>query len=692
MKKRTFFKSFMAVVMLAISMGVSAQNTLSGTCPGYCNPTGAGATATATDAFYMTVNTEANGDVTISILGVPNNTTTAFRNEGWQNGRVELLTVNGDANTGNKYFTRTISSDKKTITLVKQSDISAGASIEINQILEYKTADSGDESNLWPTIDLVFTYGTNCSFAQTPLAAPSITNIDADKKITFSPVTNAASYMADVFRDDALVYSQIVSSGDVINYTPTLTYNYTVKLKSISNDILYTNSVYSTGYTWHLEAGVVTLDPSIYCNHLIGSGNSSAYLSWQTDANGNVVISISGYAGDANTAFRGGGLGANLSNFTVNGNPASNYFTRTYTTGGTTYTLTKNSGASILPGDKISYTNGTVEWKTTGNTNAYGAYTFANYVYGSDCSSLPTVTATPANITFTPTTGTKTFTVTGTNLSGDVIVIPPRGLSVSPSTITPDENGDINQIVTATWTTGASSGSIIQISGGGLVSNVPVLVNATGFSGFCNKVISQENNGTWAAYMSVAMSSDKTQMVFTIAPYATTGETATWNTIAEVVVNGGTANAMVASKVYSTDKSECTVTFNSALTNGDLVTFGNPLVWTVVRTATSNNNVYINAIQGPYTVGQTCNLDSGPTTTEPNIMDQELTVYPNPAKDQITISGEVQEVALYSLQGQLIHFAKNTNTVNVSSVAEGLYIVKMTNKSGKIVSSKLEIR
>ncbi len=148
MKKLTFFKSFIVAIMLTISVGLSAQNTLEGTCPGYCNPSGAGAVATATDAFYMLINTETNGDITFTILGVPNNTTTAFRNNGWADGIITAITVNGDANAGNKYFTRTISSDKKVVTLVKQSEIPVNATIIINGILEYKTADTGDESNL----------------------------------------------------------------------------------------------------------------------------------------------------------------------------------------------------------------------------------------------------------------------------------------------------------------------------------------------------------------------------------------------------------------------------------------------------------------------------------------------------------------------------------------------------------------
>ncbi len=67
-------------------------------------------------------------------------------------------------------------------------------------------------------------------------------------------------------------------------------------------------------------------------------------------------------------------------------------------------------------------------------------------------------------------------------------------------------------------------------------------------------------------------------------------------------------------------------------------------------------------------------------------------IYPNPATDRIYISGEVTEVALYSLQGQQVCSVKNSNTLNVSSFAKGLYLVKVTDKLGNQQSSKLEIR
>ena len=68
------------------------------------------------------------------------------------------------------------------------------------------------------------------------------------------------------------------------------------------------------------------------------------------------------------------------------------------------------------------------------------------------------------------------------------------------------------------------------------------------------------------------------------------------------------------------------------------------------------------------------------------------TIYPNPATDRLYISGEVAKVSIYSLQGQLVHSAINKNTVDISSFAKGLYLVKVTNKLGNIKSTKLQIK
>jgi hypothetical protein len=73
------------------------------------------------------------------------------------------------------------------------------------------------------------------------------------------------------------------------------------------------------------------------------------------------------------------------------------------------------------------------------------------------------------------------------------------------------------------------------------------------------------------------------------------------------------------------------------------------------------------------------------------VSEKEINIYPNPATDKIYISGEVSRLEFFTLQGQLNHISYNTNTVDVSTFSKGLYIVKITDKKGNKISTKLEI-
>ena len=84
-------------------------------------------------------------------------------------------------------------------------------------------------------------------------------------------------------------------------------------------------------------------------------------------------------------------------------------------------------------------------------------------------------------------------------------------------------------------------------------------------------------------------------------------------------------------------------------------------------------------------------INQGVTANEPVNLNSTV-VYPNPATERIYISGDVAEVALYSLQGQLVRSVINKNNLDVSTFAKGLYLVRVTDKRGIQKSSKLEIQ
>lgn len=58
----------------------------------------------------------------------------------------------------------------------------------------------------------------------------------------------------------------------------------------------------------------------------------------------------------------------------------------------------------------------------------------------------------------------------------------------------------------------------------------------------------------------------------------------------------------------------------------------------------------------------------------------KISVYPNPATGRINIQGEVAQVDIYSVQGQLL-LSDNRNVIDVAGLNKGLYLVSVTDKT-----------
>lgn len=443
----------------------------------------------------------------------------------------------------------------------------------------------------------------------------------------------------------------------------------------------------------------VGLEASEYCQTAVTVSNKTANYTIETNAEGDIVVSILGYGGDQKTYFRGAGW-QNTGTLNVGG--ANVVFTKTDgdkqdvifpdATRNVFSTFKLSPATTILPGTKVTY-SGTAEFTTNADSNAWGTISIS-YTYGTSCAGLPMLSAEPGNVSFSPTQGTQTFTLTGTDLEGELTLKAPKGLSVTPITITPEADGTVNATITVKWIEGTANGNTIQISGGGLVAPLVVGVQTTGFSNHCNRIINQNAVGRdWPAYLLVTMNEDKTVMYFDIAA-VNENDVATWGRVRDISVADGAANELVASNATSDDKTRITVTFNQALNDGDIVKFGY-LVWTIENTVDDqkNTNIYIDGWQPDYTVGLTCNLDNvGPGTSVNQISSETITFYPNPATEVINFTTEVKAVNIYSLQGQMILSQANTNMINVSTLAKGMYIVKAVDNNGKQISSKVEIR
>jgi len=76
----------------------------------------------------------------------------------------------------------------------------------------------------------------------------------------------------------------------------------------------------------------------------------------------------------------------------------------------------------------------------------------------------------------------------------------------------------------------------------------------------------------------------------------------------------------------------------------------------------------------------------------------QLSVYPNPSTDRLFIrdNGTVKEVVINNLNGNAVYrasssFAAGNGLIDVTSLPQGMYIVKVTRQNGLISTSKIVV-
>ena len=71
----------------------------------------------------------------------------------------------------------------------------------------------------------------------------------------------------------------------------------------------------------------------------------------------------------------------------------------------------------------------------------------------------------------------------------------------------------------------------------------------------------------------------------------------------------------------------------------------------------------------------------------------DVTVYPNPAKDKITIDDIYPaEVQVYNALGQMVKTVRGTNEVDLSGLVDGVYLLRIMDSDGKVYTNKITIR
>ena len=84
-------------------------------------------------------------------------------------------------------------------------------------------------------------------------------------------------------------------------------------------------------------------------------------------------------------------------------------------------------------------------------------------------------------------------------------------------------------------------------------------------------------------------------------------------------------------------------------------------------------------------------LEKNTTGVEENRF--EAVVYPNPANGVVRIEGvEVDEVWVYNAFGQVVKRVRNSNEISVEGLVEGVYLVRIRDKEGRIFLEKVMVR
>lgn len=335
---------------------------------------------------YVTLSweTASNGDVVITIGRGPGATSASFRNGGFEGGIEAFVVSTNDFVTttpASEYFTAQQVYSGETYTLVKTADVPAGAKIKhvgTGHAFAWKV--NGADAYSFP--DFVYTYGDNCD----QWAAPTNVAVSADSVITFTGVTGAEQYTAYVYLNSSLKHEQVVASGDKLHFTPLASGTYQVNVVAFGNGKLESDP--SVSAPWVLTAPEVVLGPSEYCGYtLLPEDNREAQMTWETNDNGDVIITLLDTEGAASEDFHFRGNGMALGSFMVGSSAASVYFNHACQNNTVTLSL-KDASNAPSPGEKIKF-NAVVEYATDLDGNAWPTIAF-EYTYGTVCDETPT--------------------------------------------------------------------------------------------------------------------------------------------------------------------------------------------------------------------------------------------------------------------------------------------------------------
>lgn len=345
----------------------------------------------------LTWATDASGNVVIDIEDGEGASNSAFRNGGFELGGLSFAdswkvysgTNHQTVEGATVYFNEggTLSNNDKRYTLTKKAEAVLPANAVIvwmGHAFSWKNDQDGGAYSIGKTF--AYSYGESCPSLEIP------TNVAVSEEgiITFTGSALAETYTASVYLGGILKYRQDVTNGGTLDFTPYVSGTYQVTVTASATG--YPTTAPSEPFDWQRTVVPASPTNSAYCEQEMSNGNTLAKFTWETDDNGNIIITIAEALGGESSAsvFRANAF--NINNLRVGTHSTgSDYFTSSWV--GSVQTLAlKDPNVKPGIGEPITY-NGIVEYITSENQNAYPTLQFNDYLYGAKCEGQKRVTA-----------------------------------------------------------------------------------------------------------------------------------------------------------------------------------------------------------------------------------------------------------------------------------------------------------
>lgn len=239
----------------------------------------------------------------------------------------------------------------------------------------------------------------------TGLLAPANVVVAVTGRVSFDEAAYATGYKARIYDGALLLSEQVITNNGVLQFVTTKN-AYTVKV--ISTIDAY-SSLESDAAAWAPEAGRVfgVSEYDHFTHKNLNNGGTQVALTWTTDVNGDVVITISPVAPAKDATLRGYLARTDFgADWKVNGVEASTYFTRVVAADKRSTKLVLKDGAQLPYPCVITLTGQHTEWRGTKEDDSESdGYTAAgildySYTYGTTCQVIAGV---PGNVSISET-------------------------------------------------------------------------------------------------------------------------------------------------------------------------------------------------------------------------------------------------------------------------------------------------